>query len=707
MRLALFAVSAVLIFSATGCRKLDKVNVVIVTIDTTRADHLGCYGHPRSATPVIDGLAAEGVLFEKAFTPVPITCPSHSTILTGKVPIGHGIRDNGIFVLGEEQETLAEVLKRHGYSCAAAIGAFPLLSRFGLNQGFDLYDERLGAEFTDLEGNRSIRKQRLFFDERKAALVNESVFPWLDEHHEEPFFLWVHYFDPHHPHEPPAPYDHRFADDLYLGEIAYADECVGVLLEKLKSLGVYENTLVVVTADHGEGNGEHNEHTHSLLAYNSTLHVPLVIRDPGGAVGRRVPHRVGTVDLFPTVLERIGIRAPDGLHGETLGGWLAPEEPQGGAASHRTLYAETLSPRISHGLGEIRAIYDGNYKYLHGPLKELYDVENDPGETRNLIDEKPAQAASMRTKLEDYLAATAVETPKEPVAVDEETARRLMALGYLGSGGLVEVGQEVLRDDGIAPQDRVIDNALLSRAKHWIHQRRPLLARESINDLLERAPDNPSYLLLLAECEQIAGNLPESIRIYENLLKLEKASAVVEPHKVLLTMAQMELALGEVDPALKLIRESLGLQESSRGFFMLSQILLEQKDAEGHFQALEQAMKFEDAPGVVRLQWGVALAERGERKEAARVLKEALKQEPYSARLHYNLAALARESGDRDEALRLAERAIALDPTYVLAHYFCFQMYRESGNPEKALEMAALAEKAAPDHPLVRVMKEM
>ena len=707
MRVVGLIISIFSLLSGVSCRKLDPVNVVIITIDTTRADHLACYGHPRASTPSIDALAKEGVLFENAFTPVPITCPSHATIMTGKVPIGHGIRDNGIFILPENQETLAEILKANGYACAAGIGAFPLLSRFGLDQGFDLYDERLGVEFNDLEGNRSIRKQRLFFDERKAALVNESVFPWLNENHQTPFFLWLHYFDPHHPHEAPAPYDHRFADNPYLGEIAYADECVGVLIEKLKTLGVYENTLIVVTSDHGEGNGEHNEQTHSFLAYNSTLHVPLVIRNPGGASGRRVSKRVGTVDLFPTILDRIGIRIADDLHGNSLKHWLASGEPEKDKAIQHSLYAETLSPRLSHGLGEIRAYYDGDYKYLHGPIKELFNVTDDPRETRNLIEKEPSVAASMRSKLEDYLAATAPETSNQPIAVDEETARRLMALGYLGSGGLVEVGQETLRDDGIAPQDRVVDNALLSRAKHWIHQRRPLFAREAINDLLERAPENPVYLLLLAECEQIAGNLPESIRLYENLLELENATSIVEPHKILLLMAQMELSLGQIDPALTLLQESISIHETTQGFFLLSQILLERGDEEGYLAALERSLAFDDVSNAALTQWGVALAERGDRTDAERILREALKKEPYSARIHYNLAAIAKENGELSHAIQLAERAIFLDRNYILAYYFCFQLYRESGEAEKAGRILIEAEKTAPNHPLIRVMKEM
>ena len=260
-------------------------NVLLVTFDTTRADHIGCYGNERIQTPTLDGLAKDGVRFARALSAVPITEPSHSTIITGRYPIAHGVRDNGLFVLGDDQLTLAEILKSHGYDTAAAIGAYPLLSRFGLNQGFDLYDDHLTGIYEDWRGERTVPKQELFFDERRAAQVNEAILPWLEEHAKtgdgKPFFAWVHYFDAHQPFDPAPPYDQLYADDLYDGEIAYADSRLGFLLDRLKQLGELDRTLVVMTADHGEGLGEHDELTHAILAYDSTLHVPLIIRPPG------------------------------------------------------------------------------------------------------------------------------------------------------------------------------------------------------------------------------------------------------------------------------------------------------------------------------------------------------------------------------------------------------------------------------------------
>ncbi|MEM6456594.1 MAG: sulfatase, partial [Acidobacteriota bacterium] len=313
MRALLGGLAAAAGLVALGCAPAPPPawNVLIVTFDTTRADHLGAYGHRGARTPVVDGLAADGVLFEHTYATVPITLPSHTTIMTGKVPLTHGVRDNGLFTVGAEQETLAEILGARGYRTAAAIGAFPLTAQFGLDQGFELYDDHVSADFEDLYGDRVVPKAELFFDERKAARVNEAALPWLEENADAPFFLWLHYFDPHYPHDPPPPYDQLFAHEPYDGEIAYADESLGVMLDHLERLGVRDRTLVVFTADHGEGRGEHNESTHSMLVYNSTMRVPLIVAVPGGQpAGRRVDERVSTVDILPTVLDLLGIAPP-------------------------------------------------------------------------------------------------------------------------------------------------------------------------------------------------------------------------------------------------------------------------------------------------------------------------------------------------------------------------------------------------------------
>ena len=308
-----------------GCRKPPPPrNVLLVTFDTTRADYLGCYGRRTARTPTLDGLAARGVLFEQCRTAAPITMPSHSTMMTGLYPLAHGVRDNGLFRLPESRTTLAEILKARGYATAAATGSFVLDRRFGLSQGFDLYEDRIRRAYENFWGERASPKNTLFFDERPAEQVNAAILPWLRQNRDKPFFVWLHYWDPHQPHIPPAPYSEVFATDLYQGEISYADAALGQVLGELKAGGVADRTVVVMTADHGEGLDEHNENTHSLLCYDTTLHVPLIVAGPGVAAGKRVRERVGTVDILPTVLElRRGAgadRRPGTLPGAAVAG---------------------------------------------------------------------------------------------------------------------------------------------------------------------------------------------------------------------------------------------------------------------------------------------------------------------------------------------------------------------------------------------------
>ncbi|MCG8457316.1 MAG: sulfatase, partial [Holophagales bacterium] len=316
------AAIALLAHSIAGCDGPPPMNVLLVTLDTTRADRLGCYGRENAGTPNLDRLAAEGFLFENAFSTVPITLPSHATMFTGRYPLAHGVRDNGLFSLPESETTLAERLRERGYAAGAAVGCFPLARGFGIEQGFDFFDDHITLNVEDLRGRRVEAKRGVYFDERPSAQVNDALLPWLREHSDRPFFAWLHYWDPHQPHIPPPPFDQVYLHDLYQGEIAFADQSLGTVLRTLEELGVADRTLVVVVADHGEGLGDHREESHSMLAYNSTLRVPMIMRVPGLEGGHRLTRRVGTVDLLPTLLDLLGLEADDSVQGRSLAPWI-------------------------------------------------------------------------------------------------------------------------------------------------------------------------------------------------------------------------------------------------------------------------------------------------------------------------------------------------------------------------------------------------
>ena len=693
------------VLSALHSSKADRWNVVIVTFDTTRADHIGCYGNPRARTPNLDQLAEEGVLFESAFSPVPITLPSHTSIMTGKVPFAHGVRDNGLFVVSNEQTTLAEVLKHNGYKTAAAIGSFPLSARFGLNQGFDLYDERLVPEYEDLQGNRTQPKRRLFFDERRASQVNEAVIPWLEEHHEKPFFLWAHYFDPHLPHEPPPPFRHLFANNLYDGEIAYADENLGVLIRHLRRLGVYDRTLIVFTSDHGEGLGQHSEDTHSLLVYNTTLHVPLIIRLPNGPAATRIKRRVGTIDIFPTILAEVGIDEPKRLQGNSLLP-LIEDANQASDTVPPPYYAETLSPRLGFDAAELRAIFVDDHKYIHGPEPELYDLARDHNEEYNLIHQKPERAKRLRDMLQNYLATNAIAPSDAAVAIDENTASRLMALGYMHSvGAKAEVGSERLRDGGVHPRERVVDNNLISRTKHFLLRQQPLRAKATIDDLLKRSPKNPAYLSLRSDAEYQLGRLDESYATLQIIY--ETGQTILAPRETLRRMAGILYQQGRWNEALEKVLLGEEMEPSAQGRYFAAVIHEQLGQSDKTFENLSAAVAIDPSYAPAQIDLAIRLARKGELDRAQAGFIRALEEQPYHPRSHYNYAAFLVQRGNRSAAASHLRRAIRLHPNYALAYHSLITLMVESDDKVGALELYKTMQSAAPGHTLISATTDL
>ena len=676
----------------------SRWNVLLVTIDTTRADHIGCYGHTGARTPTIDGLAKRGVLFERALATVPITLPSHSSLMTGRVPPAHGVRDNGLFVLGDEQVTLAEHLQEAGYRTGAAIGAFPLTAQFGIDQGFEFFDDHLGAPYEDLYGQRVLPKERLFFDERPASRVNEAAFPWLDagaDHKGEPFFLWLHYFDPHHPHEPPAPYDQLFAHELYDGEIAFADEALGAVLDKLEQLGVEDETIVVVTSDHGEGRGEHDESTHSLLAYQSTLHVPLIMSWPGGPQGRRVTPWVSSVDVVPTVLDLLGLSPPAEVQGRTLKSLAESEGSEGRGDRRRELYAETLSPRLSRGWGELRALLVDGKKYIHGPRPELFDLDQDPRELVDLSARQPDLAGAMRERLQEYLDRNANRELDSAVAIDEETKRRLQALGYLQSSGN-EVGaiDERLSDEGDPPQDHAATVTSFSHARNLLFDGRALQAQGFLHDLLRDDPGNPYYLEMLAQSELLLGDFDGALSLAHQIREM---NGTYPPLEQLLTF-ESRVLLAKGDPALgySKLAEAETLRPTATGSHQLGLMYQAASDLARARRFFEQAVDADPTYAPAHTDLGIQTVIEGQPQLAREHFLDALAAAPFYARAHYNLGALHVQEGQLEDAISRFERAVHLRPTYLRARVALVEVLSGMGQLAEAREQVKALAGIAP-----------
>ncbi|HSE41023.1 MAG TPA: sulfatase, partial [Acidobacteriota bacterium] len=320
-------------------------NVLLITLDTLRADRLGCYGYKEISTPNIDRLAREGTLFLDATTHVPLTLPSHTSIMTGKYPPLHGVHDNGGFYVSKSENTLAEILKHHGFTTAAFVSAYVLDSIWGLNQGFDTYYDKFE--------NDPKEPVNLGAVERKGGDVLKDAITWLDRHKGERFFLWTHFYDPHAPYEPPPEYEQKYPGRPYIGEIAYTDFLVGKLLAHLDSLRLRENTIILLTGDHGESLGEHGESTHAFFIYDATLHVPMILWTPRRELhGNTVAQQVRTIDIFPTILQMTGIRVPEAIKGRSLLHYAVDGKKIEGPYS----YAECFYPQYHFGWSRLLSL---------------------------------------------------------------------------------------------------------------------------------------------------------------------------------------------------------------------------------------------------------------------------------------------------------------------------------------------------------------
>ena len=397
---------------------LKGKNVLLVTLDTTRADHLPAYGYKSVKTPGLDRIASKSLIFEDAIAQAPLTLPSHASILTGQLPIWHGVRDNeGFFVDPKNATSLAAILKGQGYQTAAFVSAFVLDSRWGLDQGFDTY-------FDNFDQFREVNRDDV---QRKAEETASEAERWLQANKDRPFFCWVHLYDPHEPYDPPEPFASTYAANRYDGEIAYMDQSIAKLMATVDALGLADRTLVVVTGDHGEGLGEHDEPTHAMFLYRTTLEVPLFIQVPGGRE-RRIPGIVRHIDLAPTILDLLGTPPGSDMQGASLIPLINGDEKTG-----REAYSESIYAKVHYGWAPQRSITTAKYEFIDTPKAELYDREEDPRQLRNLIETKAAVAESLKERLHAIVDRHTRKDLADPVKMDADTEAKLRSLGYLGT----------------------------------------------------------------------------------------------------------------------------------------------------------------------------------------------------------------------------------------------------------------------------------
>ena len=651
-----------------------ELNVVVVTLDTLRADRLGCYGFDGVDTPHIDALAAEAVVFEQSTATVPLTFPSHSSIFTGLVPPRHGVRDNGGFFLEDEHTTLAERFEEAGYATGAFIGAWVLDSRWGLNQGFGHYADQFDLSEYKVLSLGTVQKPG---DE-----VMDGALEWLDSVKDERFFAWVHLYDPHTPYEPPEPFASRYPGQAYLGEVAYTDQVVGRLLEWLRTAGVWERTLVVLTADHGESLGEHGESTHAFFIYDSAVAVPLIVRTPWGDTGRSRVQTSG-VDIMPTVLELAGLAPEPAIDGRSL----APFVLDPSLRRERVAYAESYFPRYHYGWQHLRAVRDGRHKLIDAPEPELYDVENDPGESRNLYETLGPTAERLHRRLEELAGSEADAAPEQEL-MDPETLQRLAALGYVGN--TVDVDPDAVLPD---PKSKIGLFGLMSEAKAAGQDGRTGEAIVKMQRVIEEDPGIVDAHLTLANWRRREGDVDGAIASYQEVLNLQTGNVLA-----LTNLANLYRELGRHEAALEGYRGVLEVDpRNPQTWFHLATLQLDLARVDAAEQTFRQALEHNPDMGASYNSLGAIAWSRGDLDEAERLVRRGLELEPEVRKGRFNLARLLEARGDLGEAERLYREELAAYADAGKAHFNLAQLLRERGDRDAYLAQLRLGVEQAPD----------
>jgi arylsulfatase A-like enzyme/Flp pilus assembly protein TadD len=611
-------------------------NLIVITIDTLRADHLGCYGYKQVRTPNIDALSAEGIRFTRAYTSVPVTLPSHTVIFTGTYPMFSGMHDFAGNKLAATQPTLASVLQANGYDTGAVVASAVLDSRFGLNHGFDFY-------YDHFDFNR-LQESNIEEMARPGNRVADIALDWLKQHSQKNFFLWMHLYDPHSPYRLVEPYQTQYKDHPYDGEIAFADEQVGRIIQFLKEKNLYRNTLIVLCADHGESLGEHGEKNHGFFIYNASLRVPLIFHFPDARQKPRVITGLANLaDLMPTVLDLLGVAAPADVQGEDLLSLIEEKRKP----EPRNLYSESFLARLHFNWSQLRGVETERYHFIEAPRPELYDLREDPGETKNIAARKPAVSDELRAALHRIVAQySASQELAQKTGLDPALMERLKSLGYAGfSGAAPSAGDNLSLPD---PKDHIETYELfsdaMSESQHGDYQK----SAGKLADIIKREPDLiPAYYI-------------QGLNYY----RMGQYPLAIENLKRALTLS----------PDYALAAYNLGLAYGRSG------------DLDNAILALKRTLELDNTNFDADYNLGVVYLEKQLIPEAAAAFRQASVMAPDYAPAHKALGQVLLYQGELDEAIVELRRAAVLQPGDPSIHSFLAKALAAKGLDQAAQE---------------------